>query len=81
MFKIFGKRDIEGLDRSIDNIWKNINTLYEGKRQINNLFAKDRHGTVRPKVDMLSDIVEKVNKNMWIECNKLNERIEKLEKK
>ena len=68
---MFGKRDIEGLNRSIDNIWKTLN----------NLLAKDRHGTVRPKVDMLADDLDKVNKNMWIEFNRLNEKIEKLEKK
>jgi hypothetical protein len=76
----------ESIRREFNNIWNNIGIL-EKVRQ--NLFAKDNHGTIRPKVDMLGDVVDrtvmsaigKVNTNMWIEVNKLHKRIDNLEKK
>ena len=69
------------IKRELSSLWNNVNTLYEGKRQMNNLFTKDSHGTVRPKVDLVAESVEKVNTNMWIEVGKLHERIRQLEKK
>jgi len=62
-------------------IWNNIYALFEGKRQINNLFKKDRHGTVRPKVDILNDLFADNESNVWNALNELQKRIEKLEKK
>ena len=75
------KKEKDAIKRSFDNIHNNLSILFEGKRQMNNLFVKDSHGTVRPKVDLVAEGVEKVNTNLWIEVNKLHERIDKLEKK
>lgn len=85
-------REKESIKRDSANIWNNINTLYEGKRQMNDLFTKDRHGTIRPKVDMLTDVVDKtymdaanaiakVNGNILREAAELLGRIERIEKK
>ena len=67
---MFGKRNIEGLDRSIDNIWKTLN----------NLLAKDRHGTVRPKVDMLADKHDNFEINTVKAINLLTREVEMLKK-
>ena len=54
----------------------NINILSE---QMNNLFKKDRHGTVRPKVDILDDETNDREVAIWNALNELQKRIEKLE--
>ena len=71
-------KEKESIRREFNNLWNNISILEKARQ---NLFKKDHHGTVRPKVDILAEDLVKVNTNMWIEVNKLNDKIEKLERK
>ena len=75
------QKEKDVIKRRFDNIHNNLNTLYEGKRQMNNLFGKDSHGTIRPKVDMLDDQTDHYLQTVWKNMNELGERISKLEKK
>ena len=72
---MFGKIKREQEQQRRDITW-----LAEENRKLRDLFTKDRHGTMRPKVDLLSESLDKVNKNMWLNVNELNKRIEMLEK-
>ena len=72
---MFGKIKREQEQQRRDITW-----LAEETRKLRDLFTKDRHGTMRPKVDLLSESLDKVNKNMWLNVNELNKRIELLEK-
>lgn len=85
------QKEKDAIKRGFNNVWNNINTLYEGKRQMNDLFAKDSHGTIRPKVDLLTDVVDKtytdaakgiarVRNDMLLNVAELQKRIEKIEK-
>ena len=60
---------------------RDITWLAEETRKLKDLFIKDCHGTERLKVDILLESLDKVNKNMWLNVNELNKRIEILEKK
>ena len=73
---MFGKIKREQEQQRRDITW-----LAEENRKLRDLFTKDRHGTERPKVDLLLESLDKVNKNMWLNVNELNKRIELLEKK
>ena len=73
---MFGKIKREQEQQRRDITW-----LAEETRKLRDLFTKDRHGTERPKVDILLESLDKVNKNMWLNVNELNKRIEILEKK
>ena len=73
---MFGKIKREQEQQRRDITW-----LAEETRKLRDLFTKDRHGTERPKVDLLLESLDKVNKNMWLNVNELNKRIEILEKK
>ena len=73
---MFGKIKREQEQQRRDITW-----LAEENRKLRDLFTKDRHGTERPKVDLLLESLDKVNKNMWLNVNELNKRIEILEKK
>ena len=73
---MFGKIKREQEQQRRDITW-----LAEETRKLRDLFTKDRHGTERPKVDLLLESLDKVNKNMWLNVNELNKRIELLEKK
>jgi len=76
---MFGiKREFEKIRRDSTNLWNNYNELYN---KTNNLFKEDRHGTERPKVDMLNDLYTELGIQVWNALNKLNERIKILEKK
>ena len=72
---MFGKIKREQEQQRRDITW-----LAEETRKLRDLFTKDRHGTERPKVDILLESLDKVNKNMWLNVNELNKRIELLEK-
>ena len=78
---MFGhKREFEVIKRNLDNLWNNINILYADFRQTKVLFKEDRHGTIRPKVDMLDEQINDSEVNFWNELDGLQKRIEKLEK-
>ena len=75
---MFGhKREFEKIRRDSTNLWNNYNELYD---KTNNLFKEYRHGTVRPKVDMLNDLYTELGIQVWNALNGLQKRIEKLEK-
>lgn len=74
-------KDISSLDLKTTNLKQNIDVIYKELFRIRDLFAKDRHGTVRPKVDMLSDSFEKTYTDALVGFNKLRKRVEELEKK
>ena len=59
----------------------NIDWLRNETQKMKDLFKPDHHGTVRPKVDMLSDLFTDSETNIWTALNELQKRIEKLEKK
>ena len=73
-----------GIRRKIEGLRADVDMVYHETLRIRNLFAKDRHGTERPKVDMLADnLNDSLNKyeiKITNVINKLNERIEKMEK-
>jgi hypothetical protein len=48
---------------------------------VDNLYANDIHNTRRPKVDILSDKMDEVIKDIWEEISGFEIRINKLEKK
>jgi hypothetical protein len=48
---------------------------------VDNLYANDIHDTRRPKVDILSDKMDEVIKDIWEEISGFEIRINKLEKK
>ena len=72
---MFGKIKREQEQQRRDIAW-----LAEETRKLRDLFTKDRHGTERPKVDILLESLDKVNKNMWLNVNELNKKIGILEK-
>ena len=74
-------KDISNLDLETTNLKQNIDVIYKELFRIRDLFAKDRHGMVRPKVDMLADRLNKFEIDVWNALNTLQKKIEKLEKK
>jgi len=78
---MFGhKREFEYIKRNIDNLWNNISMLYADFRQTKVLFKEDRHGTIRPKVDMLDEQINDSEVAFWNVLDGFQKRIEKLEK-
>ena len=76
---MFGiKREFEKIRRDSTNLWNNYNELYN---KTNNLFKEDRHGTIRPKVDMLDEQINDSEVTFWNALDGLQKRIEKLEAK
>jgi len=70
-------REKESIRRDSNNLWHNFNALDAIRRE---LFKEDRHGTIRPKVDMLNDLYTELGIQVWNALNGLQKRIEKLEK-
>jgi len=56
----------QSLEDDIDNLqieFKDLNELvYRLSNKIDNLFTRDKHGTLRPKVDLLAERIEKLEK-------------------
>jgi len=48
--------------------------------KVNDLFVRDSHKTLRPKVDLLSDEFDKFEIDVWNHFRMLQEKIEKLGK-
>ena len=78
---MFGKREINRLGIVTTELRSNIDWLAEKIRKVEILFKPDRHGTIRPKVDMLKDDFNNFESNYIDDMERLFERIEKLEKK
>jgi len=72
------KRDIVYTKNNIDNLFV---LFREVKNDVKGVFKEDRHGTKRPKVDMLNDLYTELGIQVWNALNELQKRIEKLEKK
>ena len=49
------QKEKDAISRELVNLHRNIEILFEGKRQINKLFTKDSYGTVRTKIEILID--------------------------
>jgi len=75
------RRDIED---DINDLKSEINELsnfvYEEAGKVNDLFVRDSHKTLRPKVDLLSDEFHKFEIDVWNHFRMLQEKIEKLGK-
>ena len=72
---MFGKIKREQEQQRRDFTW-----LADEIRKMRDLFTKDSHGTVRPKVDLLLDGFNTSEVRFCNALNKLNKRIEILEK-
>lgn len=74
-------KDISNLNLKATNLKQNIDIIYRELDKARNLFKKDYHDTVRPKVDILSDTLADNEISFWNAFDELQKRIEKLEKK
>jgi len=54
--------------------------IFSTSGKVNDLFDRDSHKTLRPKVDLLSDEFHKFEIDVWNHFRMLQEKIEKLEK-
>ena len=56
----------QSLEDDVDNLqieFKDLNELfYRLSNKVNVLFMRDKHGTLRPKVDLLAERIEKLEK-------------------
>jgi archaellum component FlaC len=56
----------QSLEDDVDNLqieFKDLNELfYRLSNKVNDLFMRDKHGTLRPKVDLLAERIEKLEK-------------------
>jgi len=71
------KDDINDLKSELNEL---SNFVYEEAGKVNDLFDRDSHKTLRPKVDLLSDEFDKFEIDVWNHFRMLQEKIEKLEK-
>ena len=70
-FKQSMKEDIECLQTE----FRDLNELfYRLSQKVDNLFERDSHGTLRPKVDLLAERIEKLEKT---EVDDLSEKTER----
>jgi hypothetical protein len=71
-------------DNDINNLKLELmelsNFVYDIADKLDNLFKRDRHGTLRPKVDLLDDEFNKFEIDVWNHFRMLQEKIEKLKK-
>ena len=79
------KLSVDILSSRVDDLSKLIKGSEDRERElwrkVHGLYKKDYHDTERPKVDILSDTVADNETEQWNAINKLQKRIEKLEKK
>jgi len=54
--------------------------VFSTSGKVNDLFLRDSHKTLRPKVDLLSDEFDKFELDVWNHFRMLQEKIEKLGK-
>jgi archaellum component FlaC len=65
------KEDVESLQTE----FRDLNELvYRLSNKVDNLFKRDKHGTLRPKVDLLDERIEKLEKT---EVDDLSEKTER----
>lgn len=71
------KEDVEYLQTE----FRDLNELfYRLSNKVDNLFKRDNHETLRPKVDLLSDSFNKFEVDIWNSLGRLQEKIKKLKK-
>jgi hypothetical protein len=75
---MFNKIDSTLLN-TIENLWQDISDIFNELDKMSNLFREDHNGTLRPKVDILSDRVSQDEINLWNALNELQRRIKELE--
>ena len=75
---VFVSFEISDLKRKIDGFYVPYNDMFS---KVNGLYRGDKHGTERPKVDMLDDDVFRDIRSMETYIDELQEKVEKLEKK
>ena len=69
---------IDDLNRKVDGFYAPYNDMFS---KVNSLYKRDKHGTERPKVDILDDDVFRDIRSMETNIYELQEKMEKLEKK
>lgn len=74
MFKDL-KDDVEDLKIDIREF---NNTVFELVGQVNNLYERDSHKTLRPKVDILSEVFDAFERDIWTQMDKMQKGIDKL---
>ena len=73
---MFGKIKREQEQQRRDITW-----LAEETRKLRDLFTKDRHGTERPKVDMLTESINRSEFSIGQSIRLIDARLKVLEKK
>ena len=71
-------REKEAIKRDSNNLWNNVSILEKARQS---LFIQDRHGTERPKVDMLTESMNRSEFSIWQSIRLINARLKVLEKK
>jgi len=71
------KDDINDLKSELNEL---SNFVYGEAGKVNDLFVRDSHKTLRPKVDLLDDEFNKFEIDVWNHFRMLQEKIEKLGK-
>ena len=69
---------LEKLEKAIDGFYSPYNDMFS---KVNGLYKGDKHGTLRPKVDILDDDVFRDISSIEDNVYDLQEKVEKLEKK
>lgn len=69
------KDDVEDLKIDIREF---NNTVFDLIGKVDNLFKRDSHKTLRPKVDILEDELDASKRDIWSQIGKMQEGIDKL---
>jgi len=69
---------LDKLEKKIDGFYIPYNDLFS---KVNGLYKGDKHGTLRPKVDILDDDVFRDIRSLEVYIENLQEKVEKLETK
>ena len=75
---VFIVMEINDLKRKVDGFYSPYNDMFS---KVNGLYKGDKHGTERPKVDILDDDIFRDISSMETDIYDLQEKVEKLEKR
>lgn len=78
MTVVFVSFEISDLKRKLNGFYSPYNDIFS---KVNGLYKGDKHGTLRPKVDILDDDVFRDIRTIETVIYELQEKMEKLEKK
>ena len=70
--------EINDLKRKLTRFYVDINNLFS---KLNGLYKGDKHGTLRPKIDILDDDILMDIRSIATDIYELQKKMEKLEKK